>query len=245
MDLRRLADPFSPEDVEWRVQQAGKTREGKVWALVLAYINNRAIMERLDEVCGPENWCNEFIQGPGGGVLCAISVKIGGEWVKKWDGAENTDVEAVKGGLSGAMKRAGVQWSIGRYLYHLEETFATIAENGSHRGKLSKEHGGEAYRWNPPRLPAWALPGGAGKPSGASAASRSQQRDLDLMLEFIRDVGARCQDDTTVTFGGKKHPLRDYVRANWPQIKENYDTAASVARAIEASTGETFRAANP
>lgn len=250
MDLRRLADPFPADDIEWRVQQAGKSRDGgKVWALVLAYINNRAIMERLDEVCGPENWRNEFATGPGGGIVCGISVRVpreGGsaEWVTKWDGAENTDVEAIKGGLSGAMKRAGVQWSIGRYLYHLEETFATIAENGSHRGRLSKENGGETYKWNPPRLPPWALPGGSGKPNGASAASRSQQRDLDVMLDFIRDVGARCEVDVSLQFGGKRHPLKDYVRANWPQIKESYETASGVIKAIEASTGEVFRPAS-
>lgn len=50
-----------------------------------------------------------------GGVECGISIKIDGEWITKWDAAENTQVEAVKGGRSGAMKRAAVQWGIGRY----------------------------------------------------------------------------------------------------------------------------------
>ena len=39
--------------------------------------------------------------------------------MEKTDGAENTDYEPVKGGLSDAMKRAASQWGIGRYLYKL------------------------------------------------------------------------------------------------------------------------------
>ena len=49
MDLNKFDEPFSPEDIEWRIQQSGKTRDGKVWAMVLAYVTNRAIMKRLDD----------------------------------------------------------------------------------------------------------------------------------------------------------------------------------------------------
>ncbi len=116
MDLNKFDEPFSPEDIEWRIQQSGKTRDGKVWAMVLAYVTNRAIMKRLDDVCGKAGWRNEYRDIPNnGGVECGISIKIDSEWVTKWDAAENTQVEAVKGGRSGAMKRAAVQWGIGRY----------------------------------------------------------------------------------------------------------------------------------
>ena len=98
--LARLRDPFAPQDIEWRVQQAGE-KNGKPWARVLAYVTNRAIMERLDETVGPENWRNEYHPGPAGGVVCGLSVRIArtdgtAEWVTKWDGAENSDVEPVK-----------------------------------------------------------------------------------------------------------------------------------------------------
>lgn len=45
--------------------------------------------------------------------LCGISVKIDNEWVTKWDGAENTDIESVKGGISSSFKRAANMWGIG------------------------------------------------------------------------------------------------------------------------------------
>ena len=84
MDLSKLKEPFPPEDIEWRIQQGG-VKENKPWALVLAYISNRAIMDRLDSVCGPEKWSNNYAKGPDGGILCSISIKIGDEWVTKWD----------------------------------------------------------------------------------------------------------------------------------------------------------------
>lgn len=157
MDLSRLKDCFEPNDIEWRLQRCGKGSNGKIWGMALAYVTNRAIMNRLDEVCGPENWKNEFKSAPDGGILCGISIKIGDEWVTKWDGAENTGIEAVKGGLSGAMKRAAVQWGIGRYLYKLEESRINANENGAYRGKTKDE---TTFRWDAPALPAWALPKG-------------------------------------------------------------------------------------
>jgi hypothetical protein len=124
--LAKLQQPFPASDIEWRVQQAGESN-GKIWAQVLCYVTNRAIQERLDEVFGVFGWKNSYDKAPDGGVLCGISVWDADkqEWVPKYDGAENTAMEAVKGGLSGSMKRAAVQWGIGRYLYNLEATFVS------------------------------------------------------------------------------------------------------------------------
>ncbi|WP_457652704.1 Rad52/Rad22 family DNA repair protein [Rhodocaloribacter sp.] len=110
IDLERLRDFFDPSDIGWKPIALSK-KTGK--ALVAAYVSNRAIMDRLDAVCGPGNWRNEFTAGPKGGLLCGLSIRIvredgSAEWVTKWDGAENTDVEPVKGGLSSSMRRAAV-----------------------------------------------------------------------------------------------------------------------------------------
>lgn len=159
MELKKLAEPFAPYDIEWRIQQSGK-KGSRPWGMCLAYVTNRAIMDRLDLVVGPENWRNAFQAGPEGGVLCGISIHIGDEWVTKWDGAENTDIEAVKGGLSSAMKRAAVHWGIGRYLYNLTTGWARFCEDGLYTAKVD----GEYFKWSPPDLPPWALPGGNGAP---------------------------------------------------------------------------------
>lgn len=158
-----LREPFPAKDIEWRIQRAGVTR-GKGWGMVLAYVTNRAIQERLDDIIGPDNWKNEYSPAPGGGILCGISIKCDNEWVTKYDGAENTAVEAVKGGLSSSMKRTAVQWGIGRYLYKLDTTFINMQEDKPqdmtgwymHYDKETKSR----FYWKAPRLPEWALPKG-------------------------------------------------------------------------------------
>lgn len=168
MKLKELSTVFNPIDIEWRLQNCGFKQNGEPWAMVLAYVTNRAIMDRLDEVCEPENWKNEFAEGPGGGVICGISIRCGDEWVTKWDGADKTQIEAVKGGLSGAMKRAGVQWGIGRYLYNLDATFAKCATDKRHYDNQGYDKKTKAaFSWETPQLPKWAVPGGDGKPDKA------------------------------------------------------------------------------
>jgi hypothetical protein len=169
VNLEKLGEPFKPTDIEWRVQQSG-VKDNKVWATVVAYVTNRAIMERLDEVVGPGNWQNEFKEWGLGtpGVLCGLSVKIGDQWVTKWDGAEQPadkggQLMAVKGGFSNAMKRAAVLWGIGRYLYDLPAGFANIHDKGKHRQPETKarregQSPTPAFKWDPPQLPKWALP---------------------------------------------------------------------------------------
>ena len=159
MNLKDLKKPFKEEDIEWRIQQAG-IKDGKPWGMCLAYVTNRAIMERLDDVCGAENWKNEFGKAPEGGILCGISIKTDGEWVTKFDGAENTDIESVKGGLSSSMKRAAVQWGIGRYLYRLDTYWAKFTDKGEFKAKIKDKKTGQEgwYNWDAPKLPRWALP---------------------------------------------------------------------------------------
>lgn len=164
-DLMKLAEPFPPDDIEWRISRAGMGKKG-IYCHVLAYITARAIQQRLDEVCGPANWRNEppqviQLQGNIVAMTGGISIKVGGEWITKWDVAEPTNIEPAKGGFSGAMKRAGAQWGIGRYLYYLDEAFAEVSEEGSKGwvySTLKTDEGKRIYYWKPPLLPSWALP---------------------------------------------------------------------------------------
>lgn len=125
---RELQQPFAPSDLEWRVQASGKYGD-KIWCRVLAYVTNRAIQQRFDDVVGVFGWKNEFAPLPnavGDGALCGISIKFEAEWITKFDGADNTAIEATKGGLSGSMKRAAVEWGPGRYLYDIDAIYATV-----------------------------------------------------------------------------------------------------------------------
>lgn len=133
--LAELAAEFPREAVHWRAQSVFE-RDGKHKALALAYIDARDVMDRLDGVCGPENWSDRMEETPKGRILCTISINVNGEWVSKGDGAGDTDVEGEKGALSDALKRAAVKWGVGRYLYDMPKIYV-LCEVDS-RGKFKK-----------------------------------------------------------------------------------------------------------
>lgn len=123
----KLQNPFKPEEIEWRV---GSTNGDKTKGLALPYITNRAIQNRLDEVFGCFGWKNEYKEWKGDAQLCGISIFHNGEWITKWDGADNSNMDGTKGGLSDSMKRAAYQWGIGRYLYEMPTIWVAIRQAG-------------------------------------------------------------------------------------------------------------------
>jgi hypothetical protein len=158
IDLSKLADKFHEKDLDWRAQRTGLTKDGSPWAIVVPYVDARAIMDRLDAVVGPGNWQDEY-EPSGKGFICSLGIKIDGEWVWKQDGSDETDIEPFKGGLSKALVRAAVKWGIGRYLYDMKEEFADFAQvdkktKGAKGAKIKEE----TYYWLPPKVPGWALP---------------------------------------------------------------------------------------
>ena len=173
----KLLAPFPESDLEWRVQSAG-VKGDKTWCKVLVYVTNRAIMERLDSVLGINGWQNEFKPLDGGGYLCGISCKFGDEWIIKWDGADKTDIEATKGGISSSMKRAGVQWGIGRYLYNVTVMWGEVSTAGKLNGQWKDKQGNKHYfKYNSPKLPTWALPNGSkNSPEKPPVASTSPDK---------------------------------------------------------------------
>lgn len=112
MDLKLLAEPFHSSQIHWRPGMV-KNNTG----LALAYLDSRDVMDRLDKVCGPENWQSQHCWSDGKKLNCQIGIFVNGQWVWKSDGAGDTAVEGDKGAFSDALKRAAVSWGIGRYLY--------------------------------------------------------------------------------------------------------------------------------
>jgi len=127
IDLAALSAPFPPEQVSWRV---GSTTKDKSKGMALAYIDARDVMERLDAVCGPAGWqC--LYPHVAGKTVCNIGIKVGDEWIWKADGAGDSDVEAEKGALSDAFKRAAVKWGVGRYLYDVDSPWIALEQKGN------------------------------------------------------------------------------------------------------------------
>lgn len=119
-----LSAPFPADRVSWRV---GTMTKDKTKAMALAYLDARDVMERLDEVCGPPGWQNRYTHAEQK-TVCEIGILTDEGWVWKADGAGDSDIEAEKGALSDAFKRAAVRWGIGRYLYDLASPWVEIDE---------------------------------------------------------------------------------------------------------------------
>lgn len=122
IDFKALAAPFPPEEVSWRL---GSVSKEKMRGLALAYLDARNVMDRLDDVCGPAGWQATYPHA-NTKTVCSIGIKVGDEWVWKTNGAGDSDIEAEKGAMSDAFKRAAVLWGIGRYLYTLESPWVEV-----------------------------------------------------------------------------------------------------------------------
>lgn len=160
--LKELKKPFAPKDVEWRIQR--KSKDGQK-GMAMAYIDARAISNRLDDLVMRniiEGWSVSYrpidmgtikqqkrgydSDAPIKGFICTITIHLGDMSISREDGANLTDFEPFKGGLSGAFKRAASMWGIGRYLYDLPTVWVPIDNWGNITQK--------------PSLPLWALPEG-------------------------------------------------------------------------------------
>jgi hypothetical protein len=152
----RLAAPFPPDEVEWRVgstnkrawERAPDNNKPKRWGLPLCYIDARMVMDRLDEVLGPDGWQCEYTPMPNGTTCCRIGIRRGDyrlaglaegtqifpDWIWKANGAGATGDTgkaderemAEKGAYSDAFKRAGVLFGIGRYLYAIKAPWVEL-----------------------------------------------------------------------------------------------------------------------
>lgn len=146
----QLQRPFPEKKVSWRVGNTNAKKLGcKPWEAtegsVLAYIDARDVMQRLDEVVGSEAWQVKYPLADSGLLICDVGILIRDNWIWKANGAGDTQVEAEKGKCSDAFKRAAVLWGIGRYLYSLPFSWVKLSN-----GKPASI----------PAMPKWATPEG-------------------------------------------------------------------------------------
>lgn len=134
IDFAALSAPFNPASVSWRI---GSTTSDKARGMALAYLDARDVMDRLDAVCTPGGWQATYPHAMQK-TVCSIGILCGEHWVWKSNGAGDSDIEAEKGALSDAFKRAAVLWGVGRYLYNLQSPWVEIETRG--RTSIIKEH---------------------------------------------------------------------------------------------------------
>lgn len=124
---KQLAQPFAVGELKFfPVALTQDKKKGKVGA----YIDARAVMDRLDSVVGVGGWTTAYrcIDPGDKAVECTLRVRYDDEWVEKADvgypneakDANNAAKEPWKAAYSDALKRAAVQHGIGRYIYDLQ-----------------------------------------------------------------------------------------------------------------------------
>lgn len=188
-DLEKLREPFPEEEIDWKVQRSG-IKGSDPWAMVVPFVDARAIMKRLDEIAGPENWQTKLVP-TSNGMLCELSLRIEGEWVSKMDGSDETDYEPFKGGISKALVRAAVHWGIGRELYNRPNVFARFVERNTAGARWAKIDGREFW-WLPNTEPRAEKKADAQAPQAgtpAAAAPKPQASDIQNPGEIIVPFG--------------------------------------------------------
>jgi hypothetical protein len=126
-----LCEPFPIEEISWRVGPTNEKRAkpgDAVRGQPLCYVDARTVMDRIDSVCSVDGWQCTYTPGVGASIVCNIGIRIAGDWIWKADGAGATDMEADKGALSDAFKRAAVRWGVGRYLYEVKAPWLDLDE---------------------------------------------------------------------------------------------------------------------
>lgn len=181
-----LREPFPASDIQWRVQSAGISNK-KPWALVLAYVDSRAIQERLDEVFGVDGWWDSY-EHKENGVECSLSFRNDrGDIITKKDGSPETNIEAFKGGYSKSLVRTASKIGIGRYLYNLKEGFAecSLERKPGWRKQWDKKTNTNFY-WKEPSLPLWALPF---LETLKTMIDRAKKEDANSLMDFMKSKG--------------------------------------------------------
>jgi len=190
--VEKLKEPFERKDIEFRVAKVSK-RTRKV--LVLAYITSRAVMQKLDAIFGVDGWKDEYevLQN---GVICKLSVKVNGEFITKQDAAPFTNIEALKGAFSDALKRAAVKFGVGRYLYQLTEFWADIVERKPTKvnNKIHRYHSDNLSGWwIEPELPDWAVKDGNNRKKVTEANGETEKK-VGRKPEPSREVDSSSND---------------------------------------------------
>lgn len=66
------------------------------------------------------------------------------------------------------------------------------------------------------------------------------KEEHEEMLQFIRAVGSRVNEEATFELAGASYNLKEFVRKNWTAIKEQFRIARAVVDAIESATDTQF-----
>jgi hypothetical protein len=122
--LEELRKPFPASKISFKVQTKPNEKGN---SLVVAYIDARDVMERLDDAVGPD-WSDRYEKaGTAKGLVCYLTI---GGGTRADVGDDDNENEAVKSAYSDAFKRAAVKFGVGRFLYDLPKMWGKAKPMG-------------------------------------------------------------------------------------------------------------------
>ena len=181
-----LAQPTPPGEIKYRQAKFGLTEGESVQ--MLAYIDARYVMQRLDDVFGVSNWTNEYVL-LGRKTFCKLSATFpDGIVVSKMDVGAETDFEQEKGVVSDAFKRTAVLFGIGRDLYSMPKYWA----EAGHNGFVSKDWRPLSARTdissNPPKAGGASHSDSTITPITSPPASSVQQKADEVVANLVKNA---------------------------------------------------------
>ena len=184
--LARLSEPFDPDVVEWRVTNTSGKR-----GQVVAYADQRAYTDRLNELFTPAGWTRDYTvqtvqnfevpRKDGKSTIITAKVMVTSKVTIHGLGAHSgtgeewaIDENALTRAEAQAFKRACSCFGLGRYFYDLPRTWVDLDEN---RRPLQL-----------PTLPEWALPKAA---QGVTRERRSHGQEPNASQQNSATGGNR------------------------------------------------------
>lgn len=206
--LAKLAAPFDPNDVAWKPQTLRDNR-----ALAVAYIDARTVAERLDQVVAGE-WAFDWEEASGGCVKGKLNIRgtIRCDVGEQGGGPQG---KTLKAAVSDSLKRAAVQFGVGRYLYRLPPQWV---DYDTRYKRLA----------HTPELPAWAKPGTEEQkrppPPGGKGGSETPMRPYRPEIVQKGILSRASKGDQAIASQGLRGIVIDYMEAIWatkpPDIRE-------------------------
>ena len=160
-----LVAPFLSYYVKWRAMRVSRDKKR---ALAAAYIDSRAVMDRLDYVFGKRGWSPHYTVTPKG-LMCDLTVTWadGTVTTKSALGHAGGGIDiGEKGDESDALKRAAVVYGVGRYLYRMPSPWVDYDDRAKRLTRL-------------PPLPDWADPKGDPTADGAPPVGYAPEPEPD------------------------------------------------------------------
>ncbi len=222
--MKALAEPFDPREVDFKIQSQGKN--GK--ALVVPYVDARTVMDRLDQVVGPEGWHDAYEvladRESGGNRVVEVRCRLTVLGITKEDVGEG---DSLKAAFSDALKRAAVKFGVGRYLYGLDKVWVQVEGNFLSDSQIDKLRA---------RLPRPGKP--AEKPARAEERAEAREEEVAERLKKADEAISRLVGELKAQGKGaeaaKVLTALGYKVGEPGSTAEDLERAKKVYRALEA-----------